>query len=114
MIDWTRAIEAVPVHGGRVVHVSANRSFHRTGEGHSVDFAANPWCATGRSGGTYYVNEEGLITVGLSPDGYQALYYVRNVGTNAPVHPKVADARNKRADKLVRSALRRGLPDPIV
>lgn len=113
MIDWTKAIEAVPVRGGKTVRVSVNKSFHHIEPSRVVDFSANPWCDNAASG-NYTVDSDGLITVGKSPDGYNARYYVRNVGDDSLPHHLVVVAREAWRKKLFRSAIKNGLPEPVL
>jgi hypothetical protein len=80
LIDWARPIVAIPAErhgGGRIASVSLAYRYAERADAMPVRFDQNLW-AKGCEGGVWYFDHQGRALAGLSPDGYDARYFIAN------------------------------------
>jgi hypothetical protein len=75
MIDWALPLEAVGQ--GRIIQVAIDREYARTASTTPVKIPRNMWADT-IGGGTWHFNNDGLAIGGISQDGYNGRYVLRN------------------------------------
>ena len=77
VVDWNAPLFAVHEQDGREIQVHIDKSFAAVADGRFVRFPCNVWTKRGPSG-TWLVTHDGLLAAGISPDGYNSIFTVRN------------------------------------
>lgn len=76
MVFTSMGLKAIELATGKEINVSVDLSYHNRGDGTvPIKFPENIW-VKGAQAGTWYVNEEGYVTCGISPNGYEGRFRV--------------------------------------
>lgn len=76
VVDYSMPLIAINLRGGKPIPVSINTKYS-TKSGAPVKMPRNAWTGD-HDGGTWYFNDAGQAIGGLSEDGYNGRYIVRN------------------------------------